>query len=142
MLQAKKGDTVRVHYIGRLDDGTIFDSSEDRDPLEFTLGLGQLITGFELAVAGMVPGENKTVTIPADQAYGDYQDELRQEIPRQHFLTDIEPEVGQRFRVNQKGNEAMLVSVVEVSESSITLDANHPLAGEDLTFDIELVEIV
>jgi peptidylprolyl isomerase len=142
MPQAKKGDKVKVHYTGRLNDGTVFDSSKDREPLEFQLGQGELIPGFEHAVDGMTPGETKTIDISADQAYGQHREELIQKVPRQQFPTDIEFQVGQRFQIGQQEEQPMIVQVTEVTESNITLDGNHPLAGKNLTFDIELLGIL
>jgi len=142
MTQAKLGDTVRVHYTGRLEDGTVFDTSLDREPLRFTIGEGWLIPGFEEAVIGMNPGESKTTVIPADQAYGPHYEEMVIEVDRDQFPEDLEPEVGQQLQILQSDGRAIIVTVTEVSESSVTLDANHPLAGKDLTFDIQLMEIV
>lgn len=142
MAQAKHGDTVRVHYTGKLADGTVFDSSVDRDPLEFTLGEGRLIPGFEQAVIGMNPGESKTAEIPAEQAFGPYREEMVIEIDRDQFPADMKPEIGQRLQMKQSNGRIILIRVVEVSESEVTLDANHPLAGKDLTFDIHLLEIL
>jgi len=140
MAQAKSGDTVRVHYTGRLDDGTVFDSSRGREPLEFTLGAGQVIAGFEEAVAGMSPGEVKTVTIPHGEAYGGHRHELVVSVGHDQFPQHIDPQVGQQLQLAQ-GGQVTVVTVTEVSERGITLDANHPLAGRDLTFELELVEI-
>ncbi|HDS46391.1 MAG TPA: peptidylprolyl isomerase [Methanomicrobia archaeon] len=134
---AKIGDMVKVHYTGTLADGSVFDSSLGRDPLQFTLGDGQMIPGFEQAVIGMKLGETKTVTIPADQAYGPYYEERVFVIPRDQLPAGMEPEIGQKLRT-QSG---MIVTVTEVSGTSVTLDANHELAGKDLTFEIQLVEI-
>ena len=142
MAQAKSGDTVKVHYTGRLDDGTVFDSSAARDPLELTIGSDRLIPGFEQAVVGMNLGESKTVEIPADEAFGPYREELLTEVERSKLPMDIVPEVGQKLNMTDVGGRSTVVTVVEVSESSITIDTNHPLAGEDLTFDIELVQII
>jgi peptidylprolyl isomerase len=142
MAQAKSGDTVRVHYTGRLDDGTVFDSSVARDPLELTIGSDRLIPGFEQAVVGMNLGESKTVEIPVDEAFGPYREELLTEVERSKLPMDIVPEVGQKLNMTDVGGRTTVVTVVEVSESSITIDTNHPLAGKDLTFDIELVQIV
>lgn len=142
MTQAKLGDTVKVHYTGKLDDGTVFDSSVDRDPLEFTIGSGMIIPGFEQAVVGMTPGDSKTELIPTDQAYGPHQEDMVVVVDRQQMPTEIEPEVGQQLQIQQPTGQVIPVVVTEVSGSAVTLDANHPLAGEDLTFDIELVEIV
>jgi len=142
MAPAKNGDTVRVHYTGRLDDGTIFDTSAERDPLEFTIGEGRIIPGFEQAVVGMNLGETKTITLPADQAYGPHRKELVLVIDRTKFPPHLKPEVGQQLPIRQPNGRTTLVRVTDVSESSVTLDANHPLAGKDLTFDIRLVEII
>lgn len=141
MAQAQTGDTVRVHYTGRLGEGEVFDSSQGRDPLEFTVGGGQVIAGFDEAVTGMAPGDEKTVVIPAEQAYGPRRDEMTGEVPRAQFPPDIEPQVGQQLQMKQAGQD-FVVTVTEVSDETVRLDANHPLAGKDLTFDLELVEIV
>lgn len=140
MAQAQQGNTVQIHYTGRLSDGTVFDSSSGRDPLEFTLGEGQVIPGFEQAVLGMSSGEQQTVTIPAAEAYGQSKDELVFDVPREQFPPDIDPQVGQRLQMQQGGQVAVVV-VKGVGDESVTLDANHPLAGQDLTFDLELVEV-
>jgi len=142
MAQAKYGDTVKVHYTGKLEDGTVFDTSLDRDPLQFTIGEGQLIPGFEEAVVGMNLGESKTTTIPADKAYGPHREEMVLVVDRNRFPVYLKPEIGQQLQILQADGEAIIVTVTDVSESSVTLDANHPLAGKDLTFDIQLMEIV
>ncbi len=139
---AKTGDTVKVHYTGKLTDGTIFDSSEDGEPLEFTLGQGQLIPGFEQGVIGMKAGESKTITIPPDQAYGERRDDMVMEIDRTELPAEIEPEVGMQLQSIQPDGSIMVVTIVEVSETKVKLDANHQLAGQTLVFDITLVEIV
>ncbi|HEV2148204.1 MAG TPA: peptidylprolyl isomerase [Longimicrobiaceae bacterium] len=141
MAQAKSGDTVRVHYTGRLDDGTVFDSSQGREPLEFTLGAQQVIPGFEQAVDGLSPGEERTVEIPADRAYGPRRDEMMLTVGRDQFPPEVQPEVGQQLQMSQ-GEQVAVVTVAEVSDTDVTLDANHPLAGKDLTFDVRLVDIV
>jgi peptidylprolyl isomerase len=141
MARAKRGDTVRVHYTGTLENGEQFDSSRGTDPLTFTLGEGAVIQGFDDAVDGMSVGESKRVTIPAAEAYGDRRDELTLRVPRSELPTDLELEVGSRLRMEQ-GAEAVIVTVRDMDEGSVMLDANHPLAGEALTFDLELVEIV
>ncbi len=141
MAQAKKGDTVKVHYTGKLDDGTVFDSSQGREPLEFRLGTGSVIPGFEEAVEGMQEGEIKTAHIPADQAYGEYHDEMLLSVPREQFPPDIEPQVGQELQLRQQDGQTLVVQVTDVSDGEVTLDANHPLAGENLTFDIQLVQV-
>ena len=123
-------------------DGTLFDSSLDRDPVEFTLGAGQVIPGFEQAVVGMSPGESKTVEVPADQAYGPYREELVQEIDRELVPEDLKLEVGQQLALRLSPGRSIRVTVTKLTESKVTLDANHPLAGKDLTFDLQLVEIV
>jgi len=133
---AEIGDTVKVHYTGRMTDGTVFDTSVGSEPMEFTLGEGRLIPGFEQAVTGMQVGESKTVTIPVDEAYGQRRDELIFEVGRDELPADIEPEVGMQLPTSQG-----VVTIIEVSEATVKIDANHPLAGQDLTFDIELVEI-
>ena len=140
MPQAKAGDTVRIHYTGTLQDGTVFDSSQGRDPLEFTLGSGQVIPGFDAAVHGMEVGATRTVTIVADQAYGPRREDMILAIPREQVPANVNPEVGEQLQVGQ-GNEQFLVTVAEVNEREIVLDGNHPLAGEDLTFALELVSI-
>ncbi len=142
MAQAKLGDTVRVNYTGRLDDGTVFDSSLRSGPLEFTIGDGQLIPGFENAVIGMTPGETKTQRIPAEEAYGPHADFLVIEVDRRRVPPDLDPQVGDRLQLQHPDGRVTPVLVTAVTETSITLDANHPLAGKDLTFDIELLEIV
>jgi peptidylprolyl isomerase len=141
MAAAKSGDTVRVHYTGTLDDGSVFDSSQGREPLEFTVGIGQVIPGFDEAVTGMQPGDEKTVTIPSGEAYGERRPEMLATVPRSQFPPEIEPEIGQQLQVSQDGQN-FVVTIVEVGDDQVTLDANHPLAGQDLTFRLELVEIV
>jgi len=142
MTQVKDGDTVKVNYTGKFKEGTVFDSSEGREPLEFQLGKGQLIPGFEKAVIGMKVGESTTVDIPSDQAYGPHREELTQQVPREQFPDDMEFQVGQRFQIGQEEEQPMIVEITDVSDSTVTLDGNHPLAGKDLVFNIELVEIM
>lgn len=139
--QARNGDVVQVDYTGKLADGTVFDSSVERGPLEFTLGAGQVIPGFEKAVLGMKVGEQKTVTIPADEAYGPYRDEQVVELPREKLPSDMTPEVGQQLVMRQPDGSEIVVVITELSDETVTIDANHPLAGKDLTFEIELVKI-
>ncbi|MBE9009846.1 peptidylprolyl isomerase [Pseudanabaenaceae cyanobacterium LEGE 13415] len=141
MAQAKVGDTVRVHYTGKLDDGTVFDSSSNGDPLEFTIGDGNIIPGFEKAVVGMSPGDSKTEVIPAGQAYGEHREEMVVVVDRAQMPPEMQPEVGQQLEIRQPDGSSIPVVVTDISEADITLDANHPLAGEDLVFDIQLVEI-
>lgn len=142
MAQVKQGDTVRVHYTGKLSDGTVFDSSANRDALEFTLGKGQLIAGFEKAVKGMSPGESVTVEIPADEAYGPHRPEMVVEFGRDRLPGDMDVEVGQRLQLRQKDGQSVVVKVTGTTDTTLTVDANHELAGKDLTFDIQVVEIV
>ena len=141
MAQAKQGDTVKIHYTGRLQDGSVFDSSSGREPLQFTIGNGQVIPGFEEAVAGMQAGESKTVEIPCDKAYGEKNPSMVMEVDRKHVPPDIDPEVGLRLQMGSPSGELVNVEIIAVNDENITLDANPPLAGEDLTFDIELVAI-
>jgi len=141
MTQAKNGDTVKIHYTGRLQDGTVFDSSSEREPLQFNIGSGQVIPGFEEAVTGMEIGEKKTALIPFDKAYGKRDPSMVMVVDRKHVPAEIDPEVGQRLQVGSPTGELIAVTVIEVNVENITLDANPPLAGEDLTFDLELVEI-
>jgi len=142
MAQAKDGDTIKVHYTGKLDDGSVFDSSADRDPLKFKLGGNRIIRGFENAVIGMEPGGKSTVKIPADEAFGPYKDEMIMEVKKEDLPTDLEPKIGQKFNLQQSDDQTIIVTVTELTGDTVTLDANHPLAGKDLSFDIELVEIV
>lgn len=141
MAQAKTGDQVKVHFTGKLDDGTVFATSAEAGPIEFTLGDGNVLPAIEQAVAGMQPGETKTVHIPSDQAYGPSHSELKQEILKDDLPDDLDPQVGQQLRVDQPDGEPVIVSVADVSDTTVTLDGNHPLAGEDLTFDLELVDV-
>ena len=142
MAQAKQGDTVKVHYTGTLDDGTVFDSSADREPLEFTIGGGQVIPGFDVAVLDMNLGEVKVSVIPAEEAYGIHSAELVTDVDRERFPADMELEIGQQLQVGLEDNQQAIVMVVDISDTAVTLDANHPLAGQDLTFEIELVEML
>ena len=141
MAQAKQGNTVKINYTGKLDDGTVFASSGEQEPLEFTLGQGQIIPGVEEAIDGMSPGESKTVKVPSEKAYGPYEENLKREIPKDQFPDDIEPYVGQRLRIEHADGAPAIVSVAAVSESSVTIDGNHALAGRDLTFELEVLEV-
>jgi len=141
MSEAKSGDTVTIHYTGTLEDGTQFDSSEGRDPLEFQLGSGQVIPGFDKAVEGMSVGEEKSVTITSDDAYGPHNEQMVQEVPKNALPANIEPEKGMALQAQGQDGQPINLTVTEVGEESITVDANHPLAGKDLKFDIELVDI-
>ena len=142
MAQATSGDTVRVHYTGTLENGQTFDTSEGREPLEFTVGGGQVIPGFDQAVAGMEPGDTKTVDIPADEAYGPQREEMMLQVSPDQFPEGMDPQVGQQLQLSQPNGQNVVVRVVDIESDSVTLDANHPLAGEDLTFEITLAEIV
>ena len=141
MTQAKKGDTVKIHYTGRLQDGSVFDSSSDREPLQFTIGNGKVILGFDEAVTGMKVGEKKTAEIPCKKAYGERNASMVMVVDRKQVPAELDPEVGQRLEMGGPTGELLTVHVVAVNDENVTLDANPPLAGEDLTFDLELVEI-
>lgn len=141
MRKAASGDRIKVHYTGTLGDGDVFDSSKDREPLEFVLGEGQLIKDFEEAVIGMMAGESKTFHIPAEKAYGVYNSELLLEISRETFPENIDPQPGLHLCMQRNEGEMLNVVITTVTEKSVILDANHPLAGKDLTFEIEVVEI-
>lgn len=135
----KDGDTVRIHYTGKLQDGTVFDSSLEREPLEFTLGEGTVIPGLEDAIRDMDVGQSKTVTIPQEKAYGPYFDEKVLVVERDKLPSELNPVVGQLYRMQHQDGSEVIVHVTDVSEETITIDANHVLAGKDLTFEIELV---
>ena len=141
MTAAKEGDTVRIHYTGTLKDGQVFDSSEGRDPLEFEVGSGMIIPGLDKAIPGMTVGDKKTVEVPALEAYGPIQPGARQAVPRAEIPADIPLEVGLQLQMQGPNGQVLPVTVAEVSDSEVTLDANHPLAGKDLTFAIEMVAI-
>ena len=141
MTAAKTGDSVKIHYTGTLEDGTTFDSSAGHDPLEFTVGSGQVIVGFDEAVTGMAPGEKKNVIIPADKAYGQRNEEMVITAPRDQVPPEINPEVGQQLQMSGPDQQMLVVQVTGVTDEHVILDANPPLAGKDLTFDIELVSI-
>lgn len=138
---AKAGDTVHFHYTGTLADGSVFDSSEGRDPLSFTLGSGQIIPGLDAAIAGMSVGETKTVTIPAAEAYGEPDPRNRQAVPRDQVPAHVPTEVGTQLQMQAPDGRAIPVVIVEANDAEIVLDANHPLAGKDLTFAVEIVAV-
>lgn len=141
MSAAKSGDTVKIHYTGTLDDGTRFDSSAGREPLEFQLGAGQVIPGFDAAVDGMDVGENKSVRIEAENAYGERHDQLIQQVPRSALPDEIKPEIGMALQSQSPEGQIANLVITEVGDETITVDGNHPLAGQALNFDIELVAI-
>ncbi|BCR05030.1 peptidyl-prolyl cis-trans isomerase [Desulfuromonas versatilis] len=141
MFQASEKDTVKVHYTGRLADGTVFDTSRDKKPLLFILGKKEVIPGFEEAVLGMVKGENKTVRIPAENAYGSHQAELVETLDRSLLPESLEVQVGRQLEITMQDGNLLRVMVTDLDENTITLDGNHPLAGKELTFDIELLEV-
>ncbi|EHQ35613.1 FKBP-type peptidyl-prolyl cis-trans isomerase [Methanoplanus limicola] len=139
---AKMGDTVRIHYTGKLEDGTVFDSSQGKEPIEFVIGGGMVISGFENAVLGMKPGEEKTNEIPVEEGYGQRNEQLVLEIERSSLPEECVPELGMQLHIQQSEGAVLPVVITDVTEENVTIDANHPLAGLSLTFDIELVEIV
>ncbi|MEX0660219.1 MAG: peptidylprolyl isomerase [Balneolaceae bacterium] len=141
MSKVKDGDTVKVHYTGKLKDGSVFDTSAEREPLEFKLGEGQLIPGFEKAVVGLNVGDSTEVDIPSDEAYGEAREDLIINVPKDQLPDDVEPQVGMQLQVNQPDGQPVPVRIAEVGDTELKLDANHPLAGKDLSFEIELVEI-
>jgi len=141
MTEVKNGDTVRIHYTGTLTDGSVFDSSEGREPLEFTVGSGQVIAGMDAGLPGMTVGDKKRLEIPSVDAYGPLNPEARQAIPREGIPDDIPLELGTQLQMQSPEGHVLPVTVVEVTDATVTLDANHPLAGKDLNFDIELVSI-
>jgi peptidylprolyl isomerase len=141
MTQAKNGTQVSVHYKGTLNDGSVFDESRPEQPLQFTVGGGQVIPGFDKAVEGMTVGDSKTITLEADQAYGQHRDDLVMKVDRERVPKELDLEVGQRYQMEKESGEKFKVTVTEVTDSAVTLDANHPLAGKDLTFEIKLVDV-
>lgn len=141
MQQVKSGDTVKVHYHGKLTSGETFDSSEGRDPLEFTVGSGQVIKGFDDALVNMQIGEKKTVQIPVGEAYGERRDDMIVQYPKDQFPAEMNPEVGMQLNMSDNMGNNFPVVITEVQEEIVVLDANHPLAGQDLVFDLELVSI-
>ncbi len=141
MAQAKKGDTVKIHYTGKLNDGSVFDSSLNREPLEFTIGEGKIIPGIEQGVIGMIPGESKTINVLPDQAYGPHRPELVATIEKKEFPENMLLQEGKILQFSQPAGQVFRAKITRVTETDVTLDANHPLAGKDLIFDIELLEI-
>ncbi len=141
MAQAQQGDHVHVHYTGRLEDDTVFDESDEDTPLAFTLGENQVIPGFERAVLGMEPGDEKTTEIAPDDAYGDHREDMVMELGRAELPDDLEPQIGQQLKLRLQDGRTVPVLIREISDESVTIDANHPLAGRTLVFEIELVDI-
>ena len=141
MAQAKEGDEVQVHYTGKLEDGTVFDTSEDGDPLSFTIGENRVIPGFEEAVTGMEPGDSKTTEVEPEQAYGEHRDDMVMEMERDQIPQDVDPEVGQQLQLRLENGQTVPVLITALGEDTVTIDANHPLAGRKLLFDIELVDV-
>ncbi|PKP80596.1 MAG: peptidylprolyl isomerase [Alphaproteobacteria bacterium HGW-Alphaproteobacteria-18] len=141
MTQVKPGDTVHIHYTGTLSDGTTFDSSQGREPLAFEVGTGQIIPGLDAAIPGMAVGDKKTVTVPCEEAYGPVDPAMRQEISRDTIPAEIPVDVGTRLQMKTQDGQVVPVTIAAADDKSVILDANHPLAGQDLTFDIELVAI-
>ena len=142
MTCAKNGDTVKIHYTGKLTNGEVFDSSKERAPFEFTIGSGQVIVGFEQGTIGMEVGQTKTLNIPCDQAYGQKNPDLIAIVARGHLPKDYTPQVGERLGIEHESGQKIPVVITEVKEKEITVDGNHPIAGEDLIFELELIEIV
>ncbi len=142
MQQVKKGDKVKIHYHGRLHDGSTFDSSAGREPLEFEVGSGMVIAGFDAGVTGMSIGEKKTIDIPFMEAYGPVQEDMIVEFSKSNFPADLVPEIGMQLNMSNQSGQQFPVVIVEIKEEAVVLDANHPLAGKDLIFDLELVEII
>lgn len=141
MSTAKTGDTVKVHYTGRLDDDTVFDTSRGKSPLEFTIGEGNLIKGFENGLIGMEIGEKKNLVIPPEEAYGQSDENLTTKVDRKHLPDSVQPAIGMQLQVKQKDGSIFVVWITGMDEDMITLDANHPLAGKTLNFDVELTDI-
>jgi len=141
MSTAKTGDTVKVHYTGRLDDDTIFDTSRGKSPLKFTIGEGNLIKGFEKGLIGMEVGEKKNLVIPPEEAYGQNDEKLTTQVSRSHLPDSVQPAIGMQLQVKQKDGSIFVVWITGMDEETVTLDANHPLAGKTLNFDVELTDI-
>ncbi len=141
MATAKQGNSVKVHYHGTLNDGTVFDSTYEESPMDFTLGEGEIIPGFEEAVEGMDEGEKKNITVEPERAYGEYNEQGVVQVPRENLPEDIQPEEGMMLQLNTPEDQVVYVTVTEIDDQNVTLDANHPLAGKTLNFDIELVQI-
>ena len=141
MAKANSGDEVQVHYTGKLEDGTIFDSSEDGEPLSFTIGENRVIPGFEEAVTGMEPGDSKTTEVEPEQAYGEHREDMVMEMDRDQIPGEVDPEVGQQLQLRLENGQTVPVLITALGEDTVTIDANHPLAGRKLIFDIEVVDV-
>ena len=141
MAQAKEGDEVQVHYTGKLEDGTVFDTSQEGEPLSFTIGENRVIPGFESAVQGMEPGDSKSTTIEPEQAYGEHREDMVLELEKDQIPEGVEPQVGQQLQLRLENGETVPVLITALGEETVTIDANHPLAGRTLQFEIELVDI-
>jgi len=140
-MKVAEKNNISVHYTGKLKDGEVFDSSEGREPLKFIVGDGNMIPGFEKGVLGMQINEKKTIEIPFDQAYGDIRKDLFHEVSNENLPQDLKPEIGMQLQSKSQDGSVLNVTIIKVNENSVTIDANHPLAGKDLYFDIEVVEI-
>ena len=141
VAQANEGDEVQVHYTGKLEDGTVFDSSEDGEPLSFTIGENRVIPGFEQAVTGMEPGDTKTAEVEPEQAYGEHREDMVMEMDRDQIPGEVDPEVGQQLQLRLENGQTVPVLITALGEDTVTIDANHPLAGRTLIFDIEVVDV-
>jgi peptidylprolyl isomerase/FKBP-type peptidyl-prolyl cis-trans isomerase SlpA len=141
VAKAKEGDTVRVHYTGKLEDGTVFDTSQDREPLSFTIGEQRVIPGFEDAVVGMEPGDSKTEELSPEKAYGEHREDMVMELERDQLPDNMDPKVGQQLQLRMQNGQEVPVVITELGEEAVTIDANHPLAGKSLVFEIELIGI-
>lgn len=141
MAKAKEGDIVKVNYTGKLEDGTVFDTSQDREPLTFTIGEGKVIPGFEQAVTSMEPGDSKTETLAPEQAYGPRRDDMVMEMERDQIPDNVEAQEGQELQLRLQNGQTVPVVITDLSDESVTIDANHPLAGKTLVFDIELIDV-
>ncbi|MFO8099064.1 MAG: peptidylprolyl isomerase [Salinibacter sp.] len=141
MAEAKKGDEVQVHYTGKLEDGTVFDTSEEGEPLSFTIGEERVIPGFEEAVTGMEPGDSKTTEVDPEQAYGEHREDMVMEMEKDQIPDEVDPEVGQQLQLRLENGQTVPVLITALGDDSVTIDANHPLAGRTLIFEIELVDV-
>lgn len=142
MSTAQNGSIVKVHYTGRLKSGEVFDSSKNNPPLEFEVGAGMVIPGFENGVVGMAVGDTKVIDIPCNEGYGEVRDELILVVPKSEFPPEIDPAIGEQLQIPQEQGQPVVVTVVKKDDEAITLDANHQLAGKDLVFEVELVEVI